>query len=288
MDIVLQVLLDGFMWGAVYALIASGLTMVYAITRLLNFAHGDLMFLTMYICLALYRAFDLDPYLSILIITPLMVILGLLIFHFLIRPLLKAHILMVIQLTLGLVFIISNSLVIVFTSDEVTVPTFITASKLYLGPVILRTSLLVAFGVSTLASLGFYWVLRSTDFGRSVRAISQNSETAELMGINVGRVQMIVFTLGIMLLGIVGPLVIPVIQVMVPTMGLHMTLFAFIILVVGGAGNFLGALIGGLINGIAEAFGYFYLSASLAPAIPYAIFVLILLFRPQGLIGEAA
>ncbi len=146
----------------------------------------------------------------------------------------------------------------------------------------------MAFGISAVAAIGFYLILRNTDFGRSVRAISQSSETAALMGINVRKVQMIVFTLGITLLGLVGPMVIPVIQVMVPTMGLHMTLFAFIILVVGGAGNFLGALIGGLIIGIAEAFGYFYLSASLAPAVPYAIFVLILLFRPQGLLGEIA
>jgi branched-chain amino acid transport system permease protein len=279
-----QAVIQGAMMGAVYFLIASGLTMIFSVTRLLNFAHGDFMVVGMYSCLVLFAGFKLDPYISIFLISPLMFGLGLLIYRVLIRPVRRAHILMVIQLTLGLVFIIEGGLLLIFKADFRTVPTFLTASKIYVGPFIMGTPLLVAF-LTSAAMAGFlFWILRTTDFGRAIRAIAQSPDAAALMGINVGRVQMQVFGLGFLLLGIAGPMVIPLLTMM-PFMGLHLTLFAFIILVLGGMGNFLGALLGGLILGVAEALGYLYLGAGFAPAVPYAIFVLVLLFKPQGLLG---
>ena len=285
METLLLAVVQGIMMGSVYALIATGLTMVFTVTKLLNFAHGDLMVLAMYVCLALYAGFGLDPYVSIVITLPLMLGLGFLIFYFLIKPVLRASFLMVIQLTLGMVFIIENGLRLIFTANYQTVPTFISASKVYFGPVIIETPVFIAFLVSASIAIIFYWVLKYTDFGRAIRVIGHSPETAALMGINLRRVQMIVFAVGIMLLGPVGPLVIPKFA-MEPYMGLHMTLFCFIILVVGGAGNFLGALVGGLVIGVAESVGYLYVGTSMAPALPYAIFILILLFRPQGLLGE--
>jgi branched-chain amino acid transport system permease protein len=279
-----QAAIQGVMMGSVYFLIASGLTMIFSVTRLLNFAHGDFMVVGMYSCLALFLALKLDPYVSIFLITPLMFGLGLLIYRFLIRPVLRAHILMVIQLTLGLVFILEGGLMLIFKADFKTVPTFLTASKLYLGPFIMGTPLLVAFLTSSFIAGFLFWVLKTTDFGRAIRAIAQSPDAAALMGINVGRIQMQVFGLGFLLLGIAGPMVIPLLTMM-PFMGLHLTLFAFIILVLGGMGNFLGALLGGLILGVAEGLGYLYLGAGFAPAVPYSIFVLVLLFKPMGLLG---
>jgi len=282
--ILFQAVIQGVMMGSVYFLIASGLTMIFSVTRLLNFSHGDFMVVGMYGCLALFAALKLDPYVSIFLIAPLMFGLGLLIYRFLVRRVLRAHILMVIQLTLGLVFILEGGLLLTFKADFKTVPTFLTASKVYLGPFIMGTPLLVAFLTSSFIAGFLFWVLRTTDFGRAIRAIAQYPDAAALMGIPVGRIQMQVFGLGFLLLGIAGPMVIPLLTMM-PFMGLHLTLFAFIILVLGGMGNFLGALLGGLIVGVAEALGYLYLGAGFAPAVPYSIFVLVLLFKPQGLLG---
>lgn len=272
------------MMGSVYFLIASGLTMIFAVTRLLNFAQGDFMVVAMYTCLVLFTSLKLDPYVSIFLVMPLMFGLGLFIYHFLVRRVLRAHILMVIQLTLGLVFIVEGGLSLVFKADYKTVPTFLTASKIYLGPFIIGAPLLVAFLVSAFIAGFLFWILRTTDFGRAVRAVAQSPEAAALMGVHVSRIQMQVFGIGFLLLGISGPMVIPLLTMM-PFMGLHLTLFAFIILVLGGMGNFLGAMLGGLILGMAEALGYLYLGAGLAPAVPYSLFILVLLFRPQGILG---
>jgi branched-chain amino acid transport system permease protein len=279
-----QVVIQGIMMGSVYFLIASGLTMIFAVTRLLNFAQGDFMVVAMYTCLVLFTSLKLDPYVSIFLVMPFMFGVGVFIYRFLVRRVLRAHILMVIQLTLGLVFIVEGGLLLVFKADYKTVPTFLTGSKIYLGPFILGVPLLVAFLVSAFIAGFLFWILRTTDFGRAVRAVAQSPEAAALMGVHVDRIQMQVFGIGFLLLGIAGPMVIPLLTMM-PFMGLHLTLFAFIILVLGGMGNFLGAMLGGLILGLAEALGYLYLGAGFAPAVPYSIFILVLLFRPQGILG---
>jgi branched-chain amino acid transport system permease protein len=242
------------------------------------------MVVAMYTCLVLFTSLKLDPYVSIFLVMPLMFGVGVFIYHFLVRRVLRAHILMVIQLTLGLVFIVEGGLLLVFKADYKTVPTFLTASKIYLGPFIIGAPLLVAFLVSAFIAGFLFWILRTTDFGRAVRAVAQSPEAAALMGVHVSRIQMQVFGIGFLLLGIAGPMVIPLLTMM-PFMGLHLTLFAFIILVLGGMGNFLGAMLGGLILGMAEALGYLYLGAGFAPAVPYSIFILVLLFRPQGILG---
>jgi branched-chain amino acid transport system permease protein len=282
--IFVQVVIQGVMMGSVYFLIASGLTMIFSVTRLLNFAHGDFMALAMYGCLVAFVSQKIDPYLSILFIAPLMFVLGTLIYRILIQRVLGAHILMVVQLTLGIVFVIESGLLLIFKGDFKTVPTFLSATKIYLGPFIIGGPLLAAFLVSSVIGIFVFWVLRVTDFGRAIRAVAQSPDAAALMGINVKRIQMQVFGLGFLLLGIAGAMVIPL-MTMTPFMGLHLTLFAFIILVLGGMGNFLGALIGGIIVGVAEAIGYLYLGAGYAPAVPYGIFVLVLLLKPQGLLG---
>jgi branched-chain amino acid transport system permease protein len=282
-----QAVIQGIMMGSVYFLIASGLTMIFAVTRLLNFAQGDFMVVAMYTCLVLFSSLQLDPYISILLVMPFMFAFGFLIYHFLVRRVLRAHILMVIQLTLGLVFIVEGGLLLIFKADYKTVPTFLTASKMYVGPFIIGAPLLAAFLVSVLIAALLFWILKSTDFGRAVRAVAQSPEAAALMGIHVSRIQMQVFGIGFLLLGIASPMVIPLLTMM-PFMGLHLTLFAFIILVLGGMGNFLGAMLGALILGVAEALGYLHLGAGFAPAVPYSIFILMLLFRPQGLLGGRA
>ncbi len=282
--IVAQAFVQGLMLGAIYGLIGLGITMVFAITGLLNFAHGDFMAIAMYICLALYSRFHIDPYLSMVLAIPLLFGMGLLVYHFLFRRVLKAEILMVIQLTLGMVFVIESGLLLTFTADYESVPNFLHATKFALGPLTVTGSYLMTFLVGGGAGAALYWALQYTDLGRQIRAIAQNKDAAALMGVNSTRIQMIVFALAIALLGLSGCLTTSILT-MEPYMGLELTLFAFIVFVMGGVGNFLGTLVAGYLLGIADAMGSLFIGGHLGAMVPYGLFVLMLLFRPQGILG---
>ncbi len=282
--VVVQAVVLGLAQGAVYALIASGLTLIYAVTRHFNFAHGHFLAIGMYMSYALFTAYELDPYLSFFIVAPAMFILGLFIFRFLLQPLVRGSPLTTLIMLYGLSLIIENVLLIIFGGQDHAVPTFLDLDKLYFGPIIMKTSLLVALLVSLVVTLGFYWLLRTTDFGRTVRAVAEKPESAALMGIKVRRVQLLVFALAFVLLAIAATCYIPM-STMFPTMGLNITLFAFVVITLGGMGNFLGALVGGLIIGVAGALSSLFWGVGLSATIPYAIFILVMLFRPQGLFG---
>lgn len=283
-SIIVAAILQGIMLGAVYGLIALGITLVFAITGLLNFAHGDFMSLAMYICFALFTAFRLDPYISLIITIPLFFVIGLLFYYFVFVRVLKAEILMVVQLTLGMVFIIENGLLIGFGADFLNVPGFIAAGRVSIGEVTIRSNYLVAFLVGAAVGFGLYFMIEYTNLGRQVRAIAQDKEAAQLMGINVDKVQMVIFAIGISLLGLAGPLLTSILT-MEPYFGLHLTLFAFIVFVMGGAGNLLGTLVSAYILGVTEALGMLLVGGHFGAAVPYGLFVLILLIRPKGIIG---
>lgn len=286
LQIFLQTAVSGLLFGSVYGLIAFGLTLVFALTRLLNFAHGSFMLFAMYVSFALHKLLQLDPYASILIVAPLLFLIGFVLYRYMFARMMESDLIMVVQLTLGLVFILESLLQMTFTADPVTVPTFISSSKLYVHGVIVRTPLLLAFVVASSLSVMLYWMLHRTDFGRFIRATAQDPVAAKLIGVNVERVRVLAFALAIGLLGIAGPLAIPM-WVLEPSSGLHLTLFAFIVIVLGGLGSFVGAFVGGLLLGVAEALGNLLLPGTLAPIVPYVLFVLVLLFKPDGLMGEA-
>ena len=285
-SVILGAVIQGVMLGSIYGLIGLGITMVFAVTSLLNFAHGDFMSLAMYICLALFTAFNLDPYISLFFTVPVFFGIGLVFYHFLFRRLLKAEILMVVQLTLGVMFIIENGLLMAFGPDYRNVPNFLLTSIVSIGEVLfIRGTYLVTFLVGAAVGFGLYWMIESTDLGRQIRAIAQDKEAAQLMGVNVERVQMLIFSIGIALLGLSGPLLTSILT-MEPYFGMHLTLFAFITFVMGGIGNFLGTLIAGYILGVTESLGMLFLSGYYGAAVPYVLFVLLLIFRPSGLLGR--
>ena len=282
--IVGQTIVLGLAQGGVYALIASGLTLIYAVTRHFNFAHGHFLAVGMYLSFAIFTAYELDPYLSFFIVAPLMFVLGLLVFRFLLRPLIPSGPITTIIMFLGVTLIIENVLLIIFGGEEHAVPTFLDLHKLHFGPLTMKPALLIALLLSLIVTLGFYWLLKTTDFGRAVRAVAQEPESAALVGINVRKVQMLVFALGFVLLAIAGTAYIPM-STIFPTMGLYITLFAFIVITLGGMGHFTGALVAGLIIGVAGALSSLFWGTALSATIPYALFVLVMLFRPQGLFG---
>ncbi len=284
-DVLLQATVQGLQMGAIYALIALSLTLIFSVGGLLNFAHGDFLALAMYGVFALYTAFKIDAYVAAPIMFVVFFLLGMLLFRGLVQPVLAAGVLAGAQLTLGLVFVQENLIMVLFGGEYLTVPTIASNRNLVLGTLVLPWPLLIGSMLAVVLSLALYVVLMKTDFGRQVRAITQNRDAAALMGIRIDRVQAIAFGVGIGLLGLSGPILVAQFT-LTPTMGLDLTLLALIVMVIGGLGNFLGSMVGGLIIGVAESLGSLLYGGTVGAMIPYAILVLVLLFRPHGLLGE--
>jgi branched-chain amino acid transport system permease protein len=282
-----QALAQGLLIGSTYGLLALGMGLVYGVSGVVNFSHGDFISLGMFMCLALFSAFSLDPYVSVLITVPVMTAIGALVYIFLIRPMVGHQFLMVVQLTLGLSLVLQNGILMIFGGEPARTPSMVESKLVILGDVVLRVPHIIAFVVSFALAIGLYIMLRSTDFGRSIRAVHQNAHAASLMGINVGRVQVLTFALGIGILALAAALLLPGTPIQ-PTQGLRYTVITLLVVVLGGMTNFVGIMLGGLIIGIAEAFGTIYLDGPLGLLMPYIIFVAIMLFRPQGLTWSAA
>ena len=278
----LQALTQGLLVGSTYGLLALGMGLVYGVSGVVNFAHGDFIALGMFMCLALYSALSLDPYVSIIITVPVMMGVGALVYRYLLRPMVGYKFLMIVQLTLGLSLVLQNGILMVFGGQPARTPSAVESKLWILGEVVMRVPHVIAFVVSFAMAIGLYVMLRSTDFGRSIRAVHQNAHAASLMGIDVGRVQTLTFALGIGILAIAAALLLPGTPIQ-PTMGLRYTVITLLVVVLGGMTNFVGIMLGGLVIGVSEAFGTIYLSDILGMLLPYGIFVLIMLFRPQGL-----
>jgi branched-chain amino acid transport system permease protein len=277
-----QALAQGILIGATYGLLALGMGLVYGVSGVVNFSHGDFISLGMFMCLALFSAFAMDPYVSVIVTVPVMTAIGALVYIFLIRPMVGHQFLMVVQLTLGLSLVLQNGILMVFGGQPARTPSVVESKLIILGDVVLRVPHIIAFVVSFVLAVGLYIMLRSTDFGRSIRAVHQNAHAAALMGINVGRVQVLTFALGIGILALAAALLLPGTPIQ-PTQGLRYTVITLMVVVLGGMTNFVGIMLGGLIIGIAEAMGTIYLDGPLGLLMPYIIFVAIMLFRPQGL-----
>ena len=278
----LQALTQGLLIGSTYGLLALGMGLVYGVSGVVNFAHGDFIALGMFMCLALYSALSLDPYVSIVITVPVMMGVGALVYRYLLRPMVGHKFLMIVQLTLGLSLVLQNGILMVFGGQPARTPSAVESKLWIVGDVVMRVPHIIAFVVSFAMAIGLYVMLRSTDFGRSIRAVHQNANAAALMGIDVSRVQTLTFALGIGILAIAAALLLPGTPIQ-PAQGLRYTVITLLVVVLGGMTNFVGIMLGGLIIGISEAFGTIYLSDTLGMLLPYGIFVLIMLFRPQGL-----
>jgi len=282
---IMTAIVQGLAQGGVYALIASGLTLIYAVTRHFNFAHGGLLVLALYFSYYFYDSFGYDPYLSFLIVAPIMFIIGLLIFRFLFQRLISSSPLTSILMFFGIALIIQYLMPITFDTLNKSVGSFIMLNKIHIGSVTITLRSLIAVTTSLVVSLSFYWLLKTTDFGRAIRAIAQRPEAAALMGINVRRMQMLVFALAFVLLAAAAATYAPM-HSFNANIGLNITLFAFIVIALGGMGHFIGALVAGMIIGVAEQLSSLFWGTSLSATIPYAIFIMVLLFRPQGLFGS--
>jgi branched-chain amino acid transport system permease protein len=286
MSIFLQSLISGILIGGVYALIGIGLTIIFGVMRIINFAHGDLLMLGMYATYYLFALAHVDPFLSILITMPLMFLFGALLQSAIINRVLGALPQNQILLTIGLGLILSNAVMLSFTSDYKILSTTYSSSSIRLGGISISTPLVISFLITAAITVALYWFLLKTDTGQAIRATAQDREAARLMGINVRRMSIIAFGLGTSLAATAGALIAPTYYIF-PQVGSIFTLKAFVITVLGGMGSVIGATLGGVLIGVAESIGGVYFGAGWKEAVVYVLFLLVLLFKPAGLLGKS-
>lgn len=280
MEQFLQALTQGVLIGSTYGLLALGMGLTYGVSGIVNFSHGDFISLGMFMCLALYSALALDPYVSILVTLPALTLIGAVTYRFLIQPIANSHLLMIIQLTLGLTLVLQNGLLMVFGGQPARTPSIVESKLVILGDVVMRLPHLIACIVSFVLAGLLYVMLRSTDTGRAIRAVHQNARAAALMGVDVARVQVLTFAIGIGLLAVAAALLLPGTPIH-PSQGLRYTVITLLVVVLGGMTNFVGIMLSGLVIGISEAMGTIYLPNVIGLLLPYLIFVAIMLLRPQ-------
>lgn len=282
--ILIQILVNGLLLGGIYALISIGLTLIFGVVRVINFAHGEFLMISMYISYYCYSLLDLNPYWSLLINFPLMFVVGMATDQIIIRPLRNAPSYMQVFATVGLSILLINLALFIFTGDYRAIDMPFTKQVLQVGGIFLNYPRLIIFFSAIFITVFIYIFLKSTDIGKQIRAIAQNRTAARLMGFKLNRVYMITFGIGSGLVGIAGGLITPVYYVY-PTVGVYFVLTAFVVVVLGGMGNMMGAFLGGLIIGIVDALSGYYIDPSLKETVYYLIFVLVLIFRPSGLLG---
>ena len=286
-EIVLEAVLNGLLTGAVYGLVALGLTLVYGVLHIINFAHGALLPLAMYAAFVCWQAFGLDPYLAILPLVPLFFVLGYLVQRLVIGPASRGDDSNILLVTLGLSIVIENGLLAIFRSDTLSVQVPYAMEVVEVGAMLLSWPRVVGFGVAFLVAALLFVILALTDTGRAIRAVARERTGAALVGIDVGHVYAVTFGIGTACLAVAACLLLPSFYVS-PRVGNAFVLVAFTIVVLGGMGSVPGALLGGLFIGVMESLSGLYLGDSLGQIGIFAIFILVLLFRPTGLFGARA
>ena len=282
--LLLQAVISGLLLGGVYGLVATGLTLIFGVLRIINFAHGAVMMLGMYASYWLFTLAGVDPYVSILLTGPLFFLVGAGIQVAIIEPNRDAAEHNQLLLTLGLALFLENMALVLWQADYRSLRVSYGGAAFTLGDALVQVPRLVACGFAIVMALGLYAFLRWTDVGKAIRALAEEFEGALLMGINVRRIRAVAFGIGAACVGVAGSLVTPFFYV-APDVGETFNIMAFIVVVLGGMGNVVGALLGGFIVGLAEALGAAVMPGSLKQLVIFLIFVLILLFKPAGLFG---
>jgi branched-chain amino acid transport system permease protein len=283
-DTLVQSVVSGVLTGSLYAMIGVGLTVVFGVMRIINLAHGDLVMLGMFGAFWAHALLRIDPFVSIVLWVPLMFLAGMLIYRFLLKPIIPGGELNTLLYTAGLSLLIANVALFAWTGDYRTIKLRYALTPLRPFGIAVPIPLAIAFLLAIVITVCLYLFLARTDPGRAIRATSQNPEAAALMGIDVDRISMLTFGLGSALAGAAGVLLAPSLY-LYPTVGELLVAKCFVIVVLGGLGSVSGAIAGGILLGLVESLGAVYVSVAYKDTIGFVIFLLVLLFRPSGLFG---
>jgi len=285
MTVFLQSVISGILVGGIYALIGIGLTIIFGVMRVINFAHGELMMLGMYATWIVFTMLGLDPFVSIVLVAPLLFLWGAFLQKVFINRVLNALPQNQILLTIGLGLVMSNTVMLIFTSDYRILTTSYSSSSYTLGEISISQPLLFAFLITAAITAALYWFLLKTDTGQAIRATAQDRDAAQLMGINVRAMSVLAFGIGAALSGTAGALISPTYYIF-PQVGSAFTLKAFVIVVLGGMGSVVGATLGGVLVGLTESLAAVYVASGLKELVVFVAFLAVLLFKPSGLLGK--
>ncbi|MDR0841143.1 MAG: branched-chain amino acid ABC transporter permease [Christensenellaceae bacterium] len=287
--IYLQALIDGILQGGVYATIAVGLSLCFGVMGIINWAHGETLMVGMYISYLCVQHLGMDPYLTIFITATVLFVFGFLLQKFVFNDLLKREVarepLSVLLSTAGLSMVLWNCMTMIFGSFVMGVNTKYSGTTIRLNDLIISRPRLISFCIALVVTGALYLFLQKSEQGRALRATAQNRTVARLMGINIELLFCLAFGLSLALVGVSSALLIPTFQIY-PKVGAVFSNKSFIIVVLGGKGDVKGALIGGLIIGIIERVGAVLLNESYALELTYVLFIIILLFMPEGLFNR--
>jgi len=281
----LQVVVSALLLGGIYALIAAGFNLIYGVMDVINCAQADMMMIAMYLCFWFFELYGVHPLLMLFLATPLLFIMGILTQRFIIDRLLGAPLFIQAIATIGLGYVLQNLALLFWKEDYRMIYMEYTTAKTMVGFISLSLPRLVAFVGCLVMIAMLYMLLTKTDFGRSIRATSESREAAALMGINVKHVYALVFAIGAACAGIAGVFT-STFYYTYPTVGAVFLLKMFVVVVLGGCGNVLASIAGGLIVGLAEGVGSFLLLPSWKDAIYQVIFLIVLAIKPTGIFGE--
>lgn len=283
-DLLLQTIVNGILIGGIYALVATGLTLIFGVMKIINFAQGALLMVGMYTTFALFHWFGLNPYLSLPVSAAVVFLLGSVMQRFVMEKVANAPAHNQLLVTLGIMLIIENSALVLFSPDFRQVKLEALEQPWLIDGITLDKPRFIAFLFVIVFTAALYWLLHHTQIGKAIRATSISRDGSLLVGIKVRRINMITFGIGSALAGIAGSLLTPFFFIS-PHIGNTFLLKGFVVVVLGGLGNFGGTFVGGLIIGIAESLGGVFLDGNLRELVTFVIFVLVLLFRPMGLFG---
>ncbi|MBO0716309.1 MAG: branched-chain amino acid ABC transporter permease [Rhizobiales bacterium] len=279
-----QAVINGLLIGGIYALVSIGVTLIFGVVKIVNFAQGEFVMIGMYISFFLAGSFGVDPLLSLLISMPTLFAVGVLVQHFLIRRVLALGDMPQIFLTFALSLLLMNVALLLFTANYRTVQTAYSELSFHVGPLYFAVAKLIAFAIAMLLSAVLYLFLHGTDIGKAMRAAAQNREVAMLMGINPDRVFCVAVGVALALAGAAGSLLMPFYPAY-PLVGQVFVLMAFVAVVLGTLGNITGALIASLMMGVAESLGVQFVGADSGLIVVFVMLLLTLAVRPNGLFG---
>ncbi|HEY8440155.1 MAG TPA: branched-chain amino acid ABC transporter permease [Xanthobacteraceae bacterium] len=280
-----QLVLSGILIGSVYALMSVGLTLIFGVLRIVNFAHGEFLMMAMYGAWAVTKFLGLNPFVAVVAVVPGMFLFGLIVHRLIVGPALDKPHLVVVFATMALSILMQNLALMLFSADLFDVPPLLGGRSLALGPFYARPELLIGFAVALAVTFALQGLLKATYLGKAIRATVQDGEAAMLMGIPVPRIFLITFAGGSALVGLAGCMMMPLFSVF-PTVGLNFVLIAFVIVVLGGMGSIEGALLGGICIGVVQSISGYYVAPAYAQMFFFILFLLVMVFRPTGLLGR--
>ena len=281
MNVLLQAIVNGVLYGGVIALFSIGLTLIFGVMDIVNFAHGEYLMLSMYGSYALWKFFGVDPYVGIPIVAIAAYLFGIATERSVIRPTINQPVAIKIIVTLGISIILQNLALVFFSPNTRVIHTWYKVESLHLGAIDINWGRLIAMAIALFMVIVLHTFLNRTKYGLAIRATAQNREAAQLMGIRIYQVYTVTFGIGIALTSIAG-VCLAAIYPFSPSVGMQFVLIAFVVVVLGGLGSINGALFAGMFIGVAHSIVGTYLDLTLAPPIYYALFIVILVLRAMG------